>query len=58
MDDLRHLEGEIYAMLITHDGDEEVKRLLQDFGHQLGLSLTTTETKEQCCVYIKEYKLK
>ena len=25
MDDLRHLEGEIYAMLIIHDGDEEVK---------------------------------
>lgn len=58
MVDLRHLEGEIYATLIVHDGDEEVKRLLQDFGHRLGLSLTTTETKEQCCVCIKEYKLK
>ena len=43
-------------MLIVHDGDEEAKRLLQDFGPGLGLSLNMTETKEQCCVYIKECK--
>lgn len=48
-------EGEIYATLIVHDGDEEVKRLLQDLVIGWGYPDLTTETKEQCCVCIKEY---
>lgn len=38
-------------MLIVHDGDEEVKRLLQDFGHGLGLSLHDRNQRTVLCIY-------